>query len=51
MMWGEFGQFRRRVVNVLGLDLRTPLTYSGAQAELALENVSSVAPENQEGFL
>jgi len=47
----EFEQFKQQIVTVLGHELRTPLTYVTGYTDLALEDVSSLAPMEVEDFL
>lgn len=47
----EFEQLKEQIVTVLGHELRTPLTYVTGYTDLALEDVSSLTPEEVEKFL
>ncbi len=46
-----FGQLKQQIVTVLGHELRTPLTYVTGYTDLALEEVSSLGPEEMAEFL
>lgn len=47
----SFEQLKQQIVTVLGHELRTPLTYVTGYTDLALEDVSSLTPEEVEEFL
>ncbi len=47
----SFEQLKEQIVTVLGHELRTPLTYVTGYTDLALEDVSSLTPEEVEEFL
>jgi signal transduction histidine kinase len=47
----SFDQLKNQIVTVLGHELRTPLTYLTGYTDLALEDVSSLAPGEVEDFL
>jgi two-component system sensor kinase len=47
----SFEQLKQQIVTVLGHELRTPLTYVTGYTDLALEDVSSLSPEEVEEFL
>jgi len=46
-----FEQLKQQIVTVLGHELRTPLTYVTGYTDLALEDVSSLSPQEVEEFL
>ncbi len=46
-----FEQLKQQIVTVLGHELRTPLTYVTGYTDLALEDVSSLRPNEIEEFL
>lgn len=46
-----FETLKEQIVTVLGHELRTPLTYVTGYTDLALEDVSSLSPEETEDFL
>jgi signal transduction histidine kinase len=47
----SFEQLKQQIVTVLGHELRTPLTYVTGYTDLALEDVSSLSPQEVEEFL
>jgi len=47
----EFDQLKRQITTVLGHELRTPLTYVRGYTELALDDVSSLSPDDIQMFL
>jgi two-component system sensor histidine kinase/response regulator len=47
----SFEQLKQQIVTVLGHELRTPLTYVTGYTDLALEDVSSLTPQEVEEFL
>jgi len=47
----EFDQLKRQITTVLGHELRTPLTYVRGYTELALDDVSSLSPDDIQAFL
>jgi len=47
----EFDRLKRQIVTILGHELRTPLTYVTGYAELALDEVESLSPEQMQEFL
>jgi len=47
----EFDQLKRQITTVLGHELRTPLTYVRGYTELALDDVSSLSPDDVQEFL
>ncbi len=46
-----FEQLKQQIVTVLGHELRTPLTYVTGYTDLALEDVSSLGPDEIQEFL
>ncbi len=47
----EFEELKEQIVTILGHELRTPLTYVTGYTDLALEDVSTLTPDEVEGFL
>lgn len=47
----EFDRLKRQIATVLGHELRTPLTYVSGYAELALDDLESLSPEQMQEFL